>query len=189
MKQFPAMNTTTIVETERLILRTWKPEDFPAFAAMNANAEVMRYFLAPLSMEESLTTLARILAEHRESGYGLYALERKEDHRLIGLLGLHRVTFDAPFAPCVEIGWRLIPEAWGHGYATEAASACLKYALCELNLPEVYSFTALPNMRSSRVMERAGMEKVGEFDHPNVPASHPLLRHVLYRADKTLLGW
>ncbi len=187
MKQFPAMNTTTIVETKRLILRSWKPEDFPAFAAMNANAEVMRYFLAPLSMEESLTNLTRILAEHREFGYGLYALERKEDHQFIGLLGLHRVTFEASFAPCVEIGWRLVPDAWGQGYASEAAAACLRYALDDLKIAEVYSFTAVPNVPSSRVMERIGMEKVGEFDHPNVPSDHPLLRHVLYRIDGNML--
>ena len=83
-----------------------------------------------------------------------------------------------------KIGWRLCENSWGRGYATEGARACLDYAFRQLQLPEIYSFTSLPNRRSERVMQKIGLQKIGEFDHPLVPAGHPLLRHVLYRAEK-----
>ena len=102
-------------------------------------------------------------------------------HAFIGYVGLHDITFDVDFAPAVEIGWRLIPEVWNQGYATEAASACLEYAKKTLGLKELYSFTSLPNKRSERVMQKTGMVKSKEFDHPLVSPDHPLCRHVLYK--------
>ena len=96
---------------------------------------------------------------------------------------MHGVTFDVDFAPAIEIGWRLIPEVWNKGYATEAALACLEYAKTVLKLKELYSFTSLPNKRSERVMQKIGMVKTKEFDHPLVESGHPLLRHVLYKIE------
>lgn len=111
-------------------------------------------------------------------------MEVKADGGFIGYTGLHHAVFDTDFCPCLEIGWRLRAEAWGKGYATEGAQACLDYAFDTLHLPEIYSFTSLPNKRSERVMQKIGMQKVKEFDHPLVPCGHPLLRHVLYRIQK-----
>ena len=106
------------------------------------------------------------------------------DGKFIGYIGLHHTNFETDFCPCIEIGWRLCENSWGRGYATEGARACLDYAFRQLQLPEIYSFTSLPNRRSERVMQKIGLQKIGEFDHPLVPAGHPLLRHVLYRAEK-----
>ncbi|MEU4512247.1 GNAT family N-acetyltransferase [Nonomuraea wenchangensis] len=91
--------------------------------------------------------------------------------------------FEAPFLPAVEIAWRLSRRAWGHGYATEAATAALDFAFDRLGLEEVVSFTATVNTRSSAVMERLGMihDSAGDFDHPVLPPGHRLRRHVLYR--------
>ena len=74
-------------------------------------------------------------------------------------------------------------DAWGQGYATEAARACLDYGFSQLGMQKIYSWTALSNTPSERVMQKIGMERVGEFDHPMIEAGHPLQRHVLYVLD------
>lgn len=171
------------VETPRLILRDWTKADIPVFAEMNSDDRVMEYFLKKLSYEETLAFCARIEKEFIACGYGLYAVEKKEDHAFIGYVGLHAVPFDVGFTPAIEIGWRLSPESWNKGYATEAALACLEYARKELELKEICSFTSLPNKRSERVMQKIGMTRVKEFDHPLVLPEHPLCRHVMYKID------
>lgn len=171
------------IETQRLILRDWNNNDLPGFIEMNRDEKVMEYFLKPLIPEESTAYYQRICDEFQQCGYGLYAVEVKESGEFIGYIGLHHPTYDLGWGPCIEIGWRLAANAWGKGYATEGATACLKYAFRQLHLSRVYSFTSLPNKRSERVMQKIGMQKVGEFDHPLVPYGHPLLRHVLYMAE------
>jgi len=111
----------------------------------------MEFFLKKLSYQETLDFYHRIQQEFTAKGYGLYAVEKKEDHSFIGYVGLHGVTFDVDFAPAIEIGWRLIPEVWNKGYATEAALACLEYAKTVLKLKELYSFTSLPKQAFGNV--------------------------------------
>ena len=170
------------LRTERLLLRGWRESDLEPFAALNADPQVMRYFPAPLSREESDALAARISASLAERSWGLWALER--DGVFIGFTGLAVPRFEAHFTPAVEIGWRLARSAWGSGYATEAASTVLRFAFEDLGLEEVVSFTAVQNRRSRAVMERLGMvrDEAGDFDHPALPAASPLRRHVLYRA-------
>lgn len=165
--------------TDRLILRCWQDEDFPAFARMNADSRVKEYFPAPLSLPESAAFFDRIRREFETERFGLYALERRTDGELLGYTGLHRVTFDGPLYGRVEIGWRLRSDMWGNGYATEAARSCLHYASLS-KMESIISFTALSNLRSQRVMQRLGMTRLQEFDHPALPTGHPLRRHVLY---------
>jgi RimJ/RimL family protein N-acetyltransferase len=103
---------------------------------------------------------------------------------LVGMVGLHRVRPEVPCAPAVEIGWRLHPDSWGRGYATEAAEAALRFGFDVAGLSEIVAFTTTVNTRSQAVMERIGMHRDvdGDFDHPSVPEDSPLRRHVLYRA-------
>lgn len=150
------------------------------FAAMNANPLVMRFFPSVLTEEESRSMWDRMRTELDEKGYGLYAVELKSSGTLIGLLGFHWADFKAEFTPCVEIGWRLVPEAWGYGYAVEGAKACLEHGFSRLGFDRVYSFTACVNHPSQAVMQRAGMKKTAEFNHPEVSADSPLHPHVLY---------
>ena len=93
-------------------------------------------------------------------------------------------SFEAPFTPCVEIGWRLAAHFWNQGLATEGAAAVLRFAHLTLGIGEVVSFTSVHNLPSRRVMEKIGMTRdiEGDFDHPRIPKEHPLCRHVLYRA-------
>jgi RimJ/RimL family protein N-acetyltransferase len=169
--------------TERLILRRWRDSDREPFARLNADPEVMRHFLRPLTREESDAFVDRIETRFGERGYGLWAVERKEDGTFLGFTGLAYQTFEAPFTPCVEIGWRFDRAAWGHGYATEAARTALHFGFDEVGLDEIVSFTSLSNAPSIRVMERIGLHRDprDDFDYPNMPEGHPLRRHLLYR--------
>lgn len=166
--------------TERLALCRWSAADADSLAQLCADERVMHYFPKPLSRAEAEAFLGRIMEEFDRRGYGLWQVRRREDDRFLGFVGLHDFAFPALDMQGTEIGWRLLPEAWGHGYATEAAAATLAYAR-ELGIETVYSFTAVVNVPSQRVMQRLGMERVGEFDHPALPAGDWLQRHVLYR--------
>lgn len=169
------------LETDRLKLRQWRSEDYPLFAAMNADPRVMEYFPALLSPAESDALAARIEALIAEKGWGFWAVEVKAGERFAGFVGLHEPDY-LPFSPCVEIGWRLAYDFWGQGYATEAATEVLKFAFEILHLSEVFSFTAVVNVRSQAVMQRLKMQNTNQnFEHPKVPIGHPLREHVLYR--------
>lgn len=170
-----------IFESERLGFRRWKDDDREEFARMNADPEVMEYFPQTLTKVESDALIDRFERHTEQRGYGIWAVERKEDGVFIGFIGLLEVGFDAGFQGAVEIGWRLGHEFWKQGYATEGARACLDYAFGVLGLGEIVSFTATLNQPSETVMQRIGMTKAGEFDHPKLAESSPLRRHVLYK--------
>jgi ribosomal-protein-alanine N-acetyltransferase len=181
-------NTTDIeLETARLLLRRWRDSDREPFAALCADPEVMQHFPALLSREESDAMVDRIEAHFAQAGYGLYAVERRAEGDFIGFVGLNPITFDAPFTPALEIGWRLAKHAWGHGYSTEAARAVVEHAFGPLGIDQLVSITVPANVPSRRVMERIGMTRdpAEDFDHPRVPPGHPLERHVLYRLQRS----
>jgi RimJ/RimL family protein N-acetyltransferase len=150
---------------------------------MNADARVMEHFPAVLARDESDATVERICAHFERHGYGLWAVEICDVAPFAGFVGLCLPRFEAHFVPCVEIGWRLAAEHWGHGYATEGARAALVFGFAELKLAEIVSFTVPANVRSRRVMEKLGMthDPRDDFDHPGIADGHALKRHVLYR--------
>lgn len=139
--------------TERLILRSWQPEDLPLFARMNKDMQVMKYFHSPLKDAETEAFYNRINNEFATKGFGLYAIELKSTGEFIGYVGLHEIAFDADFTPGTEIGWRLDAAHHNQGYATEAAKAVLKLAR-KAGLKQLYSFTSKENKPSQRVMQK-----------------------------------
>lgn len=173
-----------MITTDRLILRQWRPSDLEPWAAMNADAEVMRYFPAVLTREEAEAAMARAQAHIAEHGFGFWAVERRDDGAFLGFTGLMRLKDDNPLAPGVETGWRLARHAWGHGYASEAAVASLEYGFETLSLASIVAFTATTNLPSQAVMNRIGMTRREDldFDHPALPKGHPLERHVVWQA-------
>lgn len=179
-------NIAPTIETERLVMRPWRPSDRTSFAAMNANDRVMEFMLKKLTREESDSLADRIKQHFEDRGFGLWAIEVRGGAEFIGFTGLSVPRFEAHFTPCVEVGWRLKTEYWGHGYATEAARAALRFGFETAGLEEIVSFTTVKNVRSRRVMEKVGLTRdpAGDFDHPLVPKDHPLLRHVLYRISR-----
>ena len=110
-----------MIRSARLLLRDWRDADLEPFAALNAHPEVMRYFPAALSRAESDALAARIRAELAERGFGFWAVESPGEAPFLGFVGLGVPRFEAPFTPCIEIGWRLAWRFWGKGYASEAA--------------------------------------------------------------------
>jgi len=144
----------------------------------------MEHFPAPLTRAESDAFAALIRVRFAAERFGLWAVEIAGAAPFIGFVGLAVPSFEATFTPCVEVGWRLAFDAWGHGYATEAAHAVLHDGFTRVGLDEIVSFTARVNVRSQRVMERLGMRFAQTFDHPRLPEGHPLRPHVLYRLSR-----
>lgn len=169
-------------ETERLVLRSWRPQDLPLFMAMNKDERVMRYFPDILSESETEAFYNRIMDEFDRNGWGLYAVEIKSSGEFIGYVGLHEIGFEADFTPGVEIGWCLAACHHNQGYATEAAKAVLSLAK-KSGIGRLYSFTAKINAPSEHVMRKIGMVKDREFSHPKLSEKSPLCIHVLYRID------
>jgi RimJ/RimL family protein N-acetyltransferase len=177
-----------ILTTDRLVLRRWRDGDRAAFARLCADPRVMEFFPALLSRAESEEAVSRIEQHFERHNFGLCATELRADGSFIGFIGIWVPEFEAAFTPCVEIGWRLAADYWGRGLATEGARAITAYAFEILKLPELVSFTTPANARSRRVMEKLGMTRNADedFDHPRMPAEHPMRRHVLYRLRNTL---
>lgn len=174
------------LQTSRLLLRRWTDEDLAVFAALNADPQVMEHFPKLLDRAESDAAAARIRTHFDQRGYGLWAVAVQGGAPFIGFVGLNVPTFEARFTPCVEIGWRLAREHWGHGYATEAARAALAFAFDELKLDKIVSFTVPANIRSRSVMEKIGLRHspADDFLHPALPSGHPLQLHVFYRLSR-----
>jgi RimJ/RimL family protein N-acetyltransferase len=177
-----------VIRTERLVLREWREADRDDWAAMNADPEVMEFFPATLDRAQADAAFDRIQAALSERSWGLWAVEH--EGRFLGFTGLSPVRFEAHFTPATEIGWRLRRDAWGKGFASEAARAAMSFAFDDLELAELVSFTSAGNARSRAVMERIGLTRdpADDFDNPNVPVGDPLRPHVLYRAVGKGLG-
>lgn len=173
-----------IITSNRLGLRQWSENDHDAFAKMNADAKVMEHFPYLMTREQTDAYLKRIYAHFKEYGYGVYAVDVLESGEFIGYIGFSCPTWEAYFTPCVEVGWRLKSEHWNNGYATEGAKACLEYGFKSLGFDAIYSWTALDNLASERVMQKIGLIKIDEFDHPRIQKGHRLERHVLYELKK-----
>lgn len=176
------------LHTPRLLLRDWKPGDREPYAALNADPEVMHYFPGPLTAQQSDEMIDRMQAGLDERGWGLWAVERLDTGAFIGFVGLSVPGWHVDgLTPCVEVGWRLAAEHWGHGFAPEAAVAAVRFAFDAVDLPrdEVVSFTTVTNHKSRRVMEKIGlhMDPRREFDHPMTPGWWGV-RHVVYCIDR-----
>lgn len=176
------MTTATTLRTARLLLRPWRDADYEPFAELNADPVVTRFFPRTLERVESDAMADRLRARIDETGWGLWAVEVPGVAPFIGFIGLQPVPFAAPFAPAVEVGWRLARPYWGRGYAPEGAREALRFAFDVLGLDEVVSMTIPANEPSQRVMQKLGMscDPADDFDHPRLPEWEHR-RHVLYR--------
>jgi len=172
------------METDRLLLRRWYPNDREPFRRINADARVMEFYPNVLTAKESDDIIDRAEQHFDKHGFGLYAVDLKESDVLLGFVGLQNVPITAHFTPAIEIGWRIAFEHWNKGYATEAAKVVLDFAFLKLNLPEVVALTFQGNRRSRRVMEKLDMtyDPKDDFDNPHPLLANTRLRpHVVYR--------
>lgn len=170
------------LESDRLLLREWQSADVDPFHAICSDPLVMATLGPLMSREQVAALIARMQQLQSELGHCFWAMERKNDQQLIGWCGIIRGGKESPIKGKAETGWRLASSAWGHGYATEAAIASVQWAFDHLDDDSIWAITSVDNRASRAVMERLGMVHLPEldFDHPNVPADSPLLKHVSY---------
>jgi RimJ/RimL family protein N-acetyltransferase len=157
--------TIPVVETERLILREWRDSDVDAYAAMNADPEVRRYMFParPISRAEAEAEIEAEIERWATIGFGHRPVVLKETGEVIGRAGAKRHP-DWPLDPMnAEVGWLFAKEAWGKGYATEAALEAKRMCLEGAGVPEIISIADAGNEPSFRVMERIGLERVGPY--------------------------
>jgi len=175
-------------DTARLAFRVWRDRHRAPYAEMSADQEVMRYFFAMQTTEQSNAGVDGWNRQFSERGWSNWAVELLGSGEFIGFIGLSIPKRQLPFSPCVEIGWRLKRAAQGQGYATEGAKECLRIGFERLGLEEIMSFTSLTNLPSIAVMKRIGMRNAdADFEHPSIPEGHPLRPHCLYKISRA--GW
>lgn len=168
----------TLIETERLLLRTWKEEDLEPYYEMNQDPRVIEFLYGSIAMEEAKEFIADQNRSFLQHGYAFFAVEEKSSSAMIGFTGLMKAKKPLPTS-AVEIGWRLSSSCWGRGYATEAAKAVLDYGFKKLGFEEICSCTVVENRRSQCIMEKIGMKRDLEGDFNDF--EHPFPRHLLYR--------
>lgn len=172
-----------IAETERLVLRNWRESDKDEYLATCNTKAVTAHLNGPATPEDIDASVSRIARSQADHGFCFWAIERKADGALLGYCGL-RICDDLerPVHGEVEIGWRLRENAWGQGYACEAARVALEWAWANLDTDRVVSFTVPANEASWRLMERLGMIRRPDLDfaHPRFPPDHPLSTHITY---------
>lgn len=175
------------LRTDRLLLRPWEDRDRTAFAAINADPDVRRYYHpAVLSRAESDALIDQAAADLARDGFGFLAVERLEDGVLVGGAGLSRPDPVALQAWPLEIGWILGRAFWRQGFSVETSRACFAFAWRDLRAGSVIGYTSAINAPSRRAMAAAGMTEVADaaFEDDTVPEGDPLRPHVLYRIDR-----
>ncbi len=175
------MSKSTVLSTDRLLLRPWKDSDYDPFYAMSADPRVYEFLPRFADKSACDAFVDKLRRDFSRRGWGFWALESKESGVFMGTTGMHEPGPEFGVGrPCVEIGWRLAPAFWGKGYVTEAARKVMRFAFMELRLDELVSFTAVGNARSYAVMERLGMEREKVFDFLLMPPGDPNRPHYLY---------
>jgi RimJ/RimL family protein N-acetyltransferase len=160
------------LETARLRLRQWREEDFPAYAAFCADCATARFVGGVCARPEAWRRMAVIAGHWLLRGYGVWALEEKEQRRFVGFSGL----WNPEGWPEPELIWSLVASAHGRGFATEAAGRAREFAYRDLRLTTLVSFISPDNVASQRVAHRLGAvheriielreQPVGVYRHP-----------------------
>lgn len=171
-----------MIETDRLTLRNWRPEDHEPYLTHTNTPAVMRWLGGVMVRADAEASLARMTMWQEERGYTFWVVERRADGALLGFCGLK--IADAPTSSVTgacEIGWRLREDAWGQGYAKEAATATLDFAFGRLGVPEVVAITIPGNTPSWGLMEKLGMTRRPDLDYddPRFEDARPAIVYTL----------
>lgn len=164
----------------RLGFRNWTVADIPKMSAISGDPKVMEFFPAVATPEQTENFILRMQVMYEVKGYCYFAVDRLDTHEFIGFIGLCAQENALEFSPYVDIGWRLSPKAWGNGFATEGAKACLDYGFNEIGLAKILATAAHQNTKSIRVMQKIGMVEKMSFEHPALPVESGLNPCVCY---------
>ncbi len=157
-----------LFKSSRLGFRNWLKEDEQKMIAISSDKDAMKYFPAPLTSNQTIAFIEKMKTEFKNYGFCYFAVDLLIDGTFIGFIGLLNQDYEAPFTPCVDIGWRLDKAHWHQGYATEGANACLTYAFHELQLKEIVAIAPIVNTDSINVMKKIGMQEALHFKHPKL---------------------
>ena len=171
------------LETGRLVLRGWRDDDFDALHALCTDPQVMAT-IGPLHDEgKTRGLLSRLIERTARDGHTFWAMERKEDGRVIGFCGVSRGPVP-PIEGVLEIGWRLAADCWGQSFAREAAEATLGWIAENRPGEPACAITSHGNIRSRGLMERLGMRYRPDLDFVHPKVDDPGLQaHVTYWLD------
>jgi len=148
------------IETDRLLLRSWRSADVKPMTAINSDPDVARW-LGPIDPSRTAERIEAWLEHWSRLGFGLWAVDERASGDFVGRVGLMRHDDWTASAHDAEIGWTLAKSAWGRGYATEAAQAALGWAQPRPELNAIISITLPDNVRSRRVMQKLGLTYAG----------------------------
>lgn len=174
-----------VATTPRLALRQWRDEDAEAFLRVTNTPAVMRWLGGVMDIKGQAAQIARVLECQHRNGFCFWIVERLSDGEVLGFCGLKRA--DAPgstVAGSVEIGWRLREDAWGQGYAKEAASAALALAFERFGAEQVVALTVPGNKSSWGLMERLGMVRRADLDYEDSRYGADLNPTIVYAIDR-----
>jgi RimJ/RimL family protein N-acetyltransferase len=172
-----------VIETERLALRTWQPEDLAEFIRLTNTPSGMRHLGGVQGPDVYQGLYERIQLSQQQHGFCFWIAERKADRAMLGICGFKRGTVD-PIMNAMEIGWRFREDVWGQGYAREAAGACLDWGWRNVPDDRIVAITVIGNSPSWGLMERLGMRRnpALDFDHPNYAEGDPSRPHITYES-------
>ena len=182
-------------ETDRLILRDWREDDWEPFFRHTNTPAVMRWLGGVMNETGMGTARLRLESYRRDHGFTFWVVERKADGghlagEPLGFCGLKRSNLQGGPVGDMEIGWRLREEAWGHGYALEAAQACMAIGFEEFGAPHMLALTVEGNAASWGLMRRLGMRRRADLDFPNTdfdPANGTIIVYAITRAEWAML--
>ncbi|MBK7222060.1 MAG: GNAT family N-acetyltransferase [Saprospiraceae bacterium] len=173
-----------IFTSERLGFRNWQEEDITTMTEINNDPDVMAFFPGLLNEEQTTAFVQRMMAQYENKGFCYFAVDELATGNFIGFIGLSEQSYEAAFTPCVDIGWRLHSISWNRGFASEGAKRCLEYAFNELRLDEIYAIAPKINIKSEKIMQKIGMQKQYEFDHPFLADNTLLKKCNLYKISR-----
>lgn len=174
-----------IFTSKNLGFRNWKSSDLDNLFKLNSNADVMQFFPKTSTKNQCKDFIERMQLQFEKSQFCYFATEKIDTKEFIGFIGLSEQTYDVDFNPSIDIGWRLLPEFWGNGYATEGAKQCLIYGFKNLNLEEIVSVAPTVNLPSIAVMKKIGLKKIKSFNHPLLKEYSELENCVLHKVNKS----
>ena len=167
--------------SERLGFRNWNLSDLDKMQEINSDEKVMEFFPGIPTKEQTADFVERMKKQFEDKGFCYFAVDKLENNKFIGFIGLSEQTYNADFTPCVDIGWRIKSSEWNKGFASEGAKKCLEYALNELSLENIYSIAPKINIKSEHIMKKIGLKKQYEFEHPLLTNNDRLKTCVLYK--------
>lgn len=174
-------NKNYIFKSERLGFRDWELNDIEKMHEINSDEKVMEFFPSVLTKQQTTEFVQRMKNQFIEKSFCYFAVDKLEDNKFIGFIGLSEQTYNADFTPCIDIGWRIKSSEWNKGFATEGAKKCLEYALNNLKIERIYSVAPKINTKSEHIMTKIGLKKQYEFEHPLLIKNEQLKTCVLYK--------